>query len=51
MKLTPEQKIKILTALEEYKIQFGRVLWEFVIQDGRVVTVKKIREDETERIA
>ena len=51
MKLTQEQKIKILTALEEYKIQFGRVLWEFIIQDGIVLSIKKIREDETERIA
>ena len=51
MKLTPEQKVKIINALEEYDIQFGRVMWEFIIQDGRVVTVKKIREDETERIA
>jgi len=51
MKLKDEQKIKIIETLENCKIQFGKLVCEFVIQDGRVISIKKIREDETERIA
>ena len=50
MKLTHEQKIKVLEALEDCKIRYGKIVWEITIQDGRIIAIRKIGQEEIEKI-
>lgn len=41
MKLTADQKIRILQALEELRVEHGKVYWELVIQDGLLLHINQ----------